>query len=159
MQVALGDAKKKPLVVENCASAGLLGVIDVGKINISSLDEGIFPEEVLDEIEKKREKILGRIRGVAEKEEKGALGKKEERARSVEEVKRTLQMLVFEIEKLQAQTGTRCVAECTRIMQEVERIQKKIEQRKRSVYFSYGWGALLAICASFIMYVVLQQTR
>ncbi|KAI5191657.1 hypothetical protein NECID01_1568 [Nematocida sp. AWRm77] len=136
----------------NMSTEGLIGVVDIRRIGIPSLEEGLFPDDVLELIEQRRERIMDNMRALVSREEKGELAIPEKRSRSVDEVKSTLQIIILEIEKLQVQTGTRCVEECNKMVSELENIKRKIVKAEQSKAVPYKWIGMILACLLIIAY-------
>lgn len=133
-------------------TAGMVGAIDVSKIGTSCLDEGIFPDEVLDAIERRREQIMQEIEAVAKMEENNnLLNAKEKKKRGIEEVKTAIRLLILDIERLCAQNGAESVKECTEMLQNLESLKKRYIQEKNMTTSSYKWIIILSIILSALL--------
>ncbi|KAI5167115.1 hypothetical protein NEIRO03_2231 [Nematocida sp. AWRm78] len=110
----------------------LFDTLNPQKLSAASVDEGIFPDEILECIERRREHLLKKMEIFMEKEKSNTL-ELYDRVSSIEEIKTTIRVILLEIEKLQAQTGTACVKECDRMVSELESINKKVQ----SVNYAY----------------------
>lgn len=108
---------------------GLIGAIDVRKIGTSPIDEGIFPEEIFEAIEKRREQILREISSVVEKSRRQELSPEERREREIQKVESAIKMLILDVERIYAQTGTNCVKECSDMLQDLEHLQRKCKEQ------------------------------
>lgn len=106
------------------------------RIRPGSAEEGIFPEEILEVIERRREELLKRMEILVEKNKVKKIEVKE-RTSAVEEIKRTIRVILLEIDKLQVQTGSKCVKECDRMVNQLEVIHKKVEGVKNSYKIIY----------------------
>lgn len=153
MDEVLGESRKREVIKRaDMSTEGLVGVVNVSRIGIPSLEEGVFPDEVLELIEQRRERIMDKMRSIVEKEEKGELTPGERRHRQVEEIKTTLQVIILEIEKLQVQTGTRCVAECNKMVAELENIKRKILAAEERLGVPYRWLVVAVLGLGLLLY-------
>ncbi|KAI5193064.1 hypothetical protein NEMIN01_2393 [Nematocida minor] len=140
-------AMKRKITSEEVNKNSLFGVMSPGKISAACLDEGIFPDEILERIEKRREQLLGKIEEFVKKSQTKSL-EDHEKTNGIEEIKTTIRIILLEIEKLQAQTGSNCVKECDRMINELENIHIKVKAEKR-------WHKLLYRCTGVFALFVL----
>lgn len=140
-------AVRKTLTAEEISSNSLFKTMSSRHIRAEAVEEGIFPDEILETIERRRKQLLGKIEEFVVKSSAGYL--KNERAPEIEEVKSTIRIILLEIEKLQAQTGTACVRECDRMLYELEEIQKRIKdvRKRHKTYILVGVTVIACILA------------
>ncbi|KAI5171530.1 hypothetical protein NEFER03_0852 [Nematocida sp. LUAm3] len=121
--------KRVELQRKEAETKGLIGTIDVRKIGTSPIDEGIFPEEIFEAIERRREQILREISCVVEKNRKNELSPEERRRIEIGKVESAIKMLILDVERIYAQTGTNCVQECSDMLHDLEDLQKRYKTR------------------------------
>lgn len=139
---------KRAILPEEISSNSVFKVLDPEKIRAGSIDEGIFPDEILETIEKRRKQLLEKMDSLVQKSRAKPLEEQEKTA-GIEEVKTTIRVILLEIEKLQAQTGTSCVRECDRMLQELESVHEKVrmEKKKQKIFRRVASVLLLSILA------------
>ncbi|OAG31218.1 hypothetical protein NEDG_01631 [Nematocida displodere] len=141
----------------------LFGVINVAALSMPSLDEGSFPDEILELISARRESVMQKIRAAVniqedseasdEQGEGGAGGRKKARLQvAIEDTKTTIRMISLEIERLQVQTGARCVEECNRMLAELEKVKTKILNQKETLKTSYLVISIAVVAFSVILF-------
>ncbi|KAI5187454.1 hypothetical protein NEHOM01_2190 [Nematocida homosporus] len=133
---------------------GLVGSINIARIGVSSLDEGIFPEEVLEVIEARRQQILAQIMRTAELDRSTVAQRPDLRHRQIEEVKASIRLLVLDIERIYAQTGRNCVQECSDMLQELEEVKQKYLTKKAFLSGGFKWSAAAILCLSILIYMI-----
>ncbi|KAI5137412.1 hypothetical protein NEAUS06_2226 [Nematocida ausubeli] len=135
MEKIVPEARKK--ISEEMEAQSFFDIINPSRLSAGSIDEGVFPDEILEGIERKREQLLQKMEVFVAKAaaQKIQLCEKKD---AVQEIQTTIRVILLEIEKLQVQTGTNCVKECSRMLSELECINKKMQTTStlhRRLYF------------------------
>ncbi|KAH9387420.1 uncharacterized protein NEMAJ01_2316 [Nematocida major] len=142
-------------VLRPCESLlSMQSMLSAYEIRSISLEEGLFPEALLGEIEAQRERIL---RGIfafneARKEKNKKQKNHPESGANLDEfqaVRACMRGVLLEVEKLQALTGNGCVRECGQIIREMEKVHAKICGVSGYSGFLGRAGAISAVCAVF----------
>ncbi|KAI5180244.1 hypothetical protein NEOKW01_0573 [Nematocida sp. AWRm80] len=139
----------------------IFGLLNINNIQMPLLEEGLLSDELFNTIENRRILLLEKISKIANVIEtnpdttnKFSETQTQIPPEDISEIKSTLQLVILEIERLQIQIGSKCISECNTMINQLDTIKTKVED-KNILYNIYYTITIILI---FILFIYLIST-